>query len=775
MDTNIRKIELKVLRLFENIFNFVSSKISYTFAVAFTTSLYGFLIAIYTAIFLMTTVQFGKGGVGFNFVTLFSLLTICIYAPGHFIHFGLLSRFGVKCFSKDLELINDHIKNNELVDMPRSERAVDILRAFEKLPKIDMYAAFLYASIVMVIVVIHEAVIGTNFGAAMIAVGIMSAIFIYLLITYVAAELLTSQMRRNIKKYLVQNKIEFEEKSSFSIRQKFIFINIFVLVAMIELGLMFYFSSTKGLTLRPFLFILIAGIMVGSILFFYLISIENSLLDIEYATLDLAGGGKGKLFLGGLDRELLNTSKGFISAAFEVNDMRTNLEKKVEERTKQLHKTMSKLQLILDEVQELKNIQDGDYYLTSLLLDPLSKNQAQCDNIKIDIFLKQKKEFKFKKWEKEIGGDICASYNLNLKGKQYAAFLNADAMGKSMQGAGGALVLGAGFKAIVERNRFSSIDQDQHPEHWITNSVKELQSVFESFDGSMLISFVMGLVDNETGVVYYVNAEHPWTVLYRDKKAAFIESELYLRKLGINNEGKPVKVHIFGMEAGDIIIAGSDGKDDILIFDENSSERIMNEDETLFLKYVEENDGDLLSIYESILSSSEITDDISMIRISYKEGAEVKNNDEIDSTLEEIKIMVHEGKLDESIKKLEYLYSGDQSNTAALKEYIKLLINRKRDYETASGLIEKYIELRPEDTEFLYISSICFQKIKKYKKSVEYSERAYLRNPDEIKYVIQYAKSNINIKNFIEADKLLDLALKIDPDNEKALKLKDSL
>ncbi|MBP6738990.1 MAG: SpoIIE family protein phosphatase, partial [Leptospiraceae bacterium] len=34
--------------------------------------------------------------------------------------------------------------------------------------------------------------------------------------------------------------------------------------------------------------------------------------------------------------------------------------------------------------------------------------------------------------------------------------------------------------------------------------------------GSMLMSLVFGLIDERTGVMYFLNAEHPDMVLYRD-------------------------------------------------------------------------------------------------------------------------------------------------------------------------------------------------------------------------------------------------------------------
>ncbi len=46
-------------------------------------------------------------------------------------------------------------------------------------------------------------------------------------------------------------------------------------------------------------------------------------------------------------------------------------------------------------------------------------------------------------------------------------FINGDAMGKSIQGAGGAIVLGVVFKSVVARTRIVKEAKNKHPEqHW---------------------------------------------------------------------------------------------------------------------------------------------------------------------------------------------------------------------------------------------------------------------------------------------------------------------
>ena len=157
-------------------------------------------------------------------------------------------------------------------------------------------------------------------------------------------------------------------------------------------------------------------------------------------------------------------------------------------------------------------------------------------------------------------------------------------MGKSIQGAGGALVLGAIFQSIIERTRISEEEQEKPPERWLKNTFVELHKVFESFDGSMLMSLVILVIEERTGILYYLNAEHPFTILYRDEKAEFLETETNLRKLGTTGVEGLIKINLFQLEDGDKIIAGSDGRDDVLLgFDEETGARIINEDETKIL------------------------------------------------------------------------------------------------------------------------------------------------------------------------------------------------
>jgi serine phosphatase RsbU (regulator of sigma subunit) len=308
--------------------------------------------------------------------------------------------------------------------------------------------------------------------------------------------------------------------------------------------------------------------------------------------------------------EMMKMLSSQIAISIDNANLYSNMEKMVADRTARLKKS-------LDDVRALKDQQDGDYFLTSLLLEPLNACRATVPGVNIDFIVKSKKKFTFKKWNRELGGDICIAYDLILKGEKYPVFLNADAMGKSIQGAGGAIVLGAVFKAMVERTNSAPSLGDQSPKEWIIGALKELQAVFESFDCSMMISLVLGLVDVRTGRMYFINAEHPFTVLYRNGRALFLEKELTIRKLGIPELILPDKVYAVQLKPGDIIIAGSDGRDDILLESGRDGGLVMNEDENLFLRSVEKAGGSLAQIEEEIFASGAQTDDLSLLRIEF--------------------------------------------------------------------------------------------------------------------------------------------------------------
>lgn len=469
------------------------------------------------------------------------------------------------------------------------------------------------------------------------------------------------------------------------------------------------------------------------------------------------------------------------SAREELQDHADNLEEKVRERTKEVQEKMQ-------EVQQLKIQQDGDYFLTSLLAKPLFYNANKSANVHTSFIIRQKKYFEFRNKQGELGGDICLTGNLRLgnqeKNRKYTMAINGDAMGKSMQGAGGSLVMGVVMNSIMARSAANKRILNKTPEEWLTDVYHEVHSVFKSFDGSMVISATILLIDDESGEMYYWNAEHPFSVLYRDGKASFIESDLELRKLGLDSEYE-FKVQKFQLKPGDIVILASDGRDDLLL-PNAEGKRIINEDETVFLNVVEKSGGDPQKIEENIRKIGEIIDDLSIMRIGYQEfGVQVPietvsdRKDTADlitikSLYKEGKDLYKSGEVQKAIGVLLDAYTSDPSYQK-LNKLLGLLSFKEKDYPLAVQVLSKYLAFDPDTAELWYYLSVAEKRLGNLTQSLEAAMMVNKLQPMNVQNLVHLSDLNRLLGNKQEAIQFTKTLEDIDPENKNLIKLKKLL
>ena len=470
----------------------------------------------------------------------------------------------------------------------------------------------------------------------------------------------------------------------------------------------------------------------------------------------------------------------------KLEDYAHNLEHKVEERTREVREKM-------EEVQRLKVQQDGDYFLTSLLATPLFYNANKSARVSTQFLIQQKKKFEFREREGDLGGDICVSGNLRLgtseHHRRFIVAMNGDAMGKSMQGAGGSLVMGVMMNSIMARSAAGNRILDISPEQWLTDVYNELHGVFRSFDGSMVISATLFVVEEQTGEAWYWNAEHPHTVRLRGGTASFIEEELRLRKLGLDSEF-PFEVFRTQLEEGDVLILGSDGKDDLNL-EPGSTQRVMNEDEFLILKFVEQGAGDLERIVELVLNTGEITDDLSFLRIgfheahapirrviaddapAYREAIEIDAY-AIEEFYEHAKDLYQAGDLDQALSVLKDGYAIDHSNMK-LNKLLGLLSFKGRDYEKAVQVLNRYLDDDPELPQSLMYLSLAEKKLGNLESALSAATRLLQLEPRNVKNLINLADISRLIGDTASARRYSDEAAALDPGNQSVEKLRGLL
>jgi hypothetical protein len=459
----------------------------------------------------------------------------------------------------------------------------------------------------------------------------------------------------------------------------------------------------------------------------------------------------------------------FVRVHHQVEDLNRNLELKVQERTHELQQTLQR-------VQELKSQQDGDYFLTSLLIEPLSANRVASERTEVEFFLKEKKEFSFRRWSRDIGGDMCVAHTVELRGRKFTVALNADAMGKSMQGAGGALVLGSVFASIIERTQNAANGRDAAPETWLKSAFFELNRVFESFDGSMLVSIVLTAIDDEAGVMYYINAEHPWTILFRDGKASFTDEEFALRKLGTLGVNDNVQVKVFYLENNDVVIVGSDGRDDLILGVDHEGQRIINEDETLILRHVERSGADLPRLVEELAKTGDLSDDLSFIRITYKAPETRKSPIRLaeSQAIENFKIDLKERVKPLTLGEIDGILERHCDNATEMHYAIRWLFQIKQ-YGKGADWAERFVQAYPMESEFLYLAGFGYKLAGDYTRGLDFAERLFGRTVGHEKNLVNLLDLRLIARQAEQGEQTLAILGKLYPHNEKIPRLRQAL
>jgi glyoxylase-like metal-dependent hydrolase (beta-lactamase superfamily II) len=458
--------------------------------------------------------------------------------------------------------------------------------------------------------------------------------------------------------------------------------------------------------------------------------LNYALRKIEALDIELIAPQHGSLIKREYISPLIEQMKLMKSGLYIDSHYTENLSLTIDE----LNRTQDELNSSYQETEALKKQQDGDYYLFSLLLKPLMPDFNKSDKVSTNFVVYQKKKVRFKKKLHQIGGDMCTTGNLNFNGKPHTVFFNSDGMGKSMQGAAGSLVMGTIMNTIMNRTSGVNNVLTITPEEWMKNTYNEIQSAFLAFDGAMIISGMLGLIDDNTGKMIYFNTEHPQTVLYRNGKADFLEKEIKLHKFGVPEDDE-LELEYFQLEPGDVLFITSDGRDEINLTPGEETKTRLN-DETHFLKIIENSKGDLEKTITSVFQVGELLDDFSILRVGYNETVYYT----YDNTLLEQKM-----------------------NGMLIDSFFK---NHK--YKDALELLEEPPE--KQNPKLLFYRGYCHAQYNRYNKALEYMELALEKDPDNFQILKYAGYYHYLLKNYDTSIKYWDKAHSLKPDDTEIVK-----
>jgi len=347
-------------------------------------------------------------------------------------------------------------------------------------------------------------------------------------------------------------------------------------------------------------------LLTNGISFLFTRKIIRPLKKLEKSTHQIASGNYDLDIPVHSQDEIGHLARSFTRMVDVVRKNQDDLETQVQNRTVELEESLNQLRY-------LKQKQDVDYFLAGMLVLPLSKDMNINSAIKTEWFIEQKKKIYYRNHQSQVGGDSIITASLLFRDRGHCVFfINTDAMGKSLQGAGGSVVIGSIVNAYLTPIAPEKEVLNLVPEKWLQEIFINIQRVFESFQGNMYVSCIMGLVNEETGKMTYINADHPAPILFRDKTTGIMEQNVIMKKFGMADQGNP-GLNIFYLNPGDIVFIGSDGKDDLL-----KDGRRLEMDNTVFQNLIRTHNGNLNNIRESISNNYELSDDISVLKISFK-------------------------------------------------------------------------------------------------------------------------------------------------------------
>jgi len=733
IDFIMEKIDTFILNGWFLLFMVVTRIFNYTFAVAFATSIGGLLIAIDIGVFLSSTLNLKESGTFDIFVETFFLATLIIYVLGYYVHFGMLWKLKVPCFSKSLCIINRYIDFNGIKESPSDEDLPRLLKSLEDLPKLNMIAALIYPGLVMASVVIQESLLGTVYNALLLLGGISAAIYIYVFFTYISAELLTGIMRKRIKRILVLRGVSFPEMAYLSIRKKFLFIGSLVFIFMV--GIIFMINLNHGINLALLAFISLSVLILYLILFLYLMSMEEAMEEIEKAATNLARGGRGKLYISSMDRELVTVSKGIIAASYEVNAVRNNLEKRVEERTKDLNIALKNLRskeaIIKNELSIAADIQKG--------ILPVTPVHYNCMHM---VAHYQSME--------EIGGDF---YDIFYMDGGKIAILMADVSG---HGIPAALVTTMAKIGFTEATRMY-----QTPKEIFNHVNKSLIAHVKTQD--YLTAFLV--IINENYEVVYGNASHRKALVIRMKDKSIEEWDtdgLFVGALENSDYGQKRDQLNFG----DRLFLYTDGLVEArnghgAEFGEDRLKNILRETMPLSPSQAK---AAILSAFNLFSGMEKINDDVTFLILDLN-----KDCQKITQFKKKSQLLYHEKKYSEAVNLLKEALTIDPKNRF-IHQYLAKCYLKLENYPKAADHLNYYLTRQRTDADGFYLLSLAQFNSGIYTESLAAALTACQLKNNYKKAMQIAALSYKELNNREDEIRIWKKILAFDPENETAKK-----
>ncbi len=399
------------------LFNYLYKKTSFACAIAIFTTSWSLIASFHGFYFFISLADLSFEDLLYFLSILMVFTMAAIFL--HLCHFGLFHKFGCSGFTKSIQTINKNFDNKYIFLNYKSVNDKDIKELFAVLSSLSVKNLLTGILYTMLVVIAMWTVTYLHFNdLEKLIFSVIGGIFATLIIGYCTSlitDYLTGPYKVRLQQILFQRSIPVKAKNILSFKIKSIFILFLVFSSMIIL--MILIRHSEQMIFQIVIFIMISLSTVGLLIFLIINTINISLSNINSAAKNLASGGPGMFFPPFSDKEFMLFSNNYNHAALEINDIRGDLERRINKRTKELSVAYENVNRLYSQIQTDLNL------AKRIQQRILPENFENIKGLELAVHYYPMAD---------IGGDIYDIYQLR---PGYIRIFLADAIGHGIQAA----------------------------------------------------------------------------------------------------------------------------------------------------------------------------------------------------------------------------------------------------------------------------------------------------------------------------------------------------
>lgn len=416
--------------IFNALFRFIARRISYTFAAALFSMAWSVFFSIYGFYFYYSTSRYDHQQTP-SAIMIFFAANVVAYCF-HLVYYGFFHPLGYSGLNRSVRTVNRYMQDEYIFkhhEEMRTEEIEAVFSSLTKLPTIGTITAVVAVVIVVVVTMTtyfivffndfmeHPETIPYTSTLVMpyaVAACVITILFIGFFV-YNISEYFAGPYRERVGEILFHRVGNYEKKRFMSIRKKSFYTLLMILTSMVLLA--FYIKNSDQSIFSIVIFIAVSVVAIGILIFIANESVNSSLAQINAATQGLASGRAGFYFPRVSDKELITFSQNYNAAASEIIGLRSELKKKVAERTEELGNAYDRLSDAYEQIH-------SDLLLAKTIQESILPGElSSIRGIRISVQYHSMGE---------VGGDF---YDVTEIRKGYVRIFLADAMGHGVRAA----------------------------------------------------------------------------------------------------------------------------------------------------------------------------------------------------------------------------------------------------------------------------------------------------------------------------------------------------